>query len=226
VVDRPILFSAPMIQALLAGRETQTRRALNPQPTLGAPTRFHLIGTCNRTFRSEWEAHDASGPVNAFHKPPFVECHTTTYSIGDRLWVREAFSYREAIYSSRDLLPCGSPRPWYWADGNVADGDCSRPKPSIHMPRWASRLTLTVTDVRVQRGMSIAEGVVNDGSIFEIPGCYHFGPDPVTAYFGLWEEINGKGSWHANPFVAAYSFTVYRENIDAMPARDAALAEV
>jgi hypothetical protein len=187
VVDRPILFSAPMIQALLAGRETQTRRALNPQPTLGAPTRFHLIGTCNRTFRSEWEAHDASGPVNAFHKPPFVECHTTTYSIGDRLWVREAFSYREAIYSSRDLLPCGSPRPWYWADGNVADGDCSRPKPSIHMPRWASRLTLTVTDVRVQRlqeiseADAIAEGVVNDGSIFEIPGCYHFGPDPVTA---------------------------------------------
>lgn len=143
--------------------------------------------------------------------------------IGDRLWVREAFSYSWSVKDdteARHPMPVG-----YWADDNPDRGDWSKPKPSIHMPRWASRITLTVTDVRVQRLQeineedAIAEGVTRLGS-----GRYHCGFDeqgeitcksPVTAYANLWNSINGDGAWMNNPWVVAYSFTVERRNIDA-----------
>lgn len=246
MADRPILFSAPMIQAMLAGRKTQTRRALKPQPTLGAPTRFQRVATCNRTFRSVWEAHDASGPVNAFHKPPFVDCQTTTYAVGDRLWIREAWC--------ENLTRDGA---LYRADGDdvqlddgdgfaVAnkDGTLRSPwRPSIHMPRAYSRLTLTVTDVRVQRLQEISEddalaegircetvivGSNCNGGVHceETADRYWNGAEPddfeglynaVDSFSCLWDRINGPGSWEKNPWVAAYTFTLHKHNIDAQP---------
>lgn len=124
---------------------------------------------------------------------------------GDRLWVRESFSpylYREGC--------------WYWADGNIAAYDCEKPKPSIHMWRWASRITLEVTAVRVERLQDIsiedakAEGAWPDVSVVGDCASY-FGIDvlavnPYRAFQMLWERINGPGSWDANPWVWCVEF--------------------
>lgn len=149
MTDRPIIFSAPMVLALLEGRKTQTRRVLRPQP-----------GQFNALFSDagKWWTGDAeSGEVHEVLRVP--------YATGDRLWVREAFSYETLDVDRNGFMP-----PWYWADGNPASGDFTQPKPSIHMPRWASRLTLIVTDVRVQRLQEIS----NDDCIAEgIEPCGH-----------------------------------------------------
>ena len=132
MTDRPILFSAPLIRAILrevsapGTGKTQTRRVLKPRP--------------RRTIF--FDAKTAG--LEQFREP--------AYRAGDRLWVREAISYDRLDVDRDGILP-----PWYWADGNPDAGDWTRPKPSIHMPRWASRLTLIVTDVRVQRLQDISE---------------------------------------------------------------------
>lgn len=203
MTDRPILFSAPMVRALLEGRKTQTRRILPPaaqsryrETPAGVDVDCGFMGwQPAETVLSEARWVSAKGAL-----PP--------YAPGDRLWVREAFSYA-------DHLP---ETVWYWADGKVAAFDCCRPKPSIHMPRWASRLTLVVTDVRVQRLQDISrDDCIAEGA-----------PPPDGAYSMrdsfrmLWEGINGAGSWDANPWVAAISFVVHRANIDALPREGAA----
>ena len=87
---------------------------------------------------------------------------------------------------------------------------------SIHMPRWASRLTLLVTDVRVQRLQEISRGdAMSEGCTF--PNMAK-GDDPRQWYAELWEQINGRGSWDANPWVVALTFAVQRRNIDAKDA--------
>jgi hypothetical protein len=124
-------------------------------------------------------------------------------SPGDRLWVREAF---------RDARSHAAGRVLYRADGDVACGW----KPSIHMPRSASRITLEVTGVRVERLQAISEAdALAEGVSFVADGCARFGVDglpgswcdcAVTAYAALWESINGAGSWDANPWVWVIEF--------------------
>lgn len=142
---RPIIFAAPMVRALLDGRKSQTRRILGKS------------GRCNIFEPGAWADEYVLDPGNA----EWRACDTP-YAPGDLLWVRESFSY--ADYLAETV--------WYWADGNIAEFDCSRPKPSIHMPRWASRLTLRVTDVRVQRLQDISE----EDAIAE--GIYRVDPTP------------------------------------------------
>lgn len=201
MVDRPILFSAPMIRALLGGRKTQTRRIFVP------PVPFDIDDDITIEL--------ATGSI----KP--------CWSVGDRLWVREQFS---APHSMGDIPPrdwADSVRIWYWADGDPDNGDWTRPKPSIHMPRIFSRLTLDVTDVRVERlhdistEDAIAEGpewVAPTYGISGLASTWH--ADPIKSYAALWEAINGTGSWALNPWIAATTFTVHRTNIDALIALD------
>ncbi|WP_199091598.1 hypothetical protein [Bosea sp. ASV33] len=205
--DRPILFSAPMVRALLDGRKTQTRRILKPQP-LG-----HVI-------HYGWQAEGG-----AFWTDQNFESRRIPFWTGDRLWVREALECAngEAI--------------GYPADGTWFPNDCWRwarkSLPSIHMPRAYSRLTLTVTNVRVQRLQEIsaddavAEGVTTtefwrpkdvEGKPFEDKwwdDLTFWQNYPQIAFRALWESINGTESWRANPWVAAYTFAVERRNIDA-----------
>ncbi len=198
---RPILFSAPMVRALLEGRKTQTRRTLKPVE-----------------FKT-----DTSGKAQetAWASPRFAK--------GDRLWVRETYSFD---YSWSDAKPRDVPETedvWYWADGDPTDGDWTKPKPGIHMPRWASRLTLTVTDLRVEQLIDIseadciAEGIVNTERGYLVPGVDHPNKDfPFLSrstaremYAALWDVINGSGAWCLNPWVVAVSFSIERRNIDA-----------
>ena len=98
-------------------------------------------------------------------------------------------------------------RIWYWADGNPTEGDWTRPRPSIHMPRWASRILLEITAVRVERLQDISETDAEAEGIQEIvdAGVDHDGT-PRDAYRALWEQINGAGSWSANPWVWVVEF--------------------
>jgi hypothetical protein len=186
MVERPILFSAPMVLAILAGRKTQTRRIVKHRVT--GPNR---PSTLDFYQGERWVgACDANGRAgNALALCPYGKR-------GDRLWVRETFS--------RHLDGGGV---WYWADGNCADRDSERPRPSIHMPRALSRITLEVTCVRVERLWEItdadaqAEGVQKPLQVVD--------DDPCTrrdAFADLWEEINGPDSWDANPWVWVVEF--------------------
>ena len=219
MTDRPIIFSAPMVRALLDGRKTQTRRVLKPQ-VAGHAYRLATYDPNGAAFF----ASDDTGTMQKVRLP---------YATGDRLWVRENWSgnyyWHETPPRDRQSGCWGGEihikeDVWYWADGSPEYGDWEKPRPSIHMPRWASRLTLTVTGVRVQRlqdiseADAVAEGVIHDGF-----GGWrgHEGtigyPTAIWAYHHLWNSLHGPGAWDANPWVVALTFTVQRGNIDQLP---------
>lgn len=210
--DRPILFSAPMVRAILAGTKTQTRRAMNPQPTPWADG-WQLPDYC----ASPESAFRDGAPIfkSKFGKP------------GDRLWVREAW----AKWGRDDQCgegPSKTHEPIYRADGWPWD-ERDKWRPSIHMPRWASRITLEVTGVRVERLQDISEAdaraegascrrISSGDARMGLSDWWSFGTDrgediggAFTAKQGyelLWESINGAGSWDANPWVWVIGFDV------------------
>jgi len=209
MADRPIIFSGPMVQALLAGRKSQTRRVLKPQPDT----------TSDPSGLGEW------GAVNRYdYWRPAAEIRP--YQVGDRLWVREAFigpyAYEVNEYPPRDW---GNKAIWFPADGPVPEKHAGqfwhRARPSIHMPRWASRLTLTVTDMRVQRLQDISEAdAIAEGCdavlalTIKRPNGAHPG-NPRECYCDLWNSLHGPGAWDRNDWVAAITFDVVKRNIDA-----------
>jgi len=214
---RPILFSAPMVRALLAGTKTQTRRVIKPQPTV------HPNGAWSWNGRNGGFVGAAGTHVDEGF--PEAARYYARIQPGDRLWVREAWKlgladHRCPGYRADMIYQCGKPIP---------DGP-HRWRPSIHMPRWASRLTLIVTDVRVQRLQDIseedadAEGFGGDfpdkamPDVFPPRGGNGWGDFSIAQCYGhLWDSINGAGSWDANQWVVAYTFTTHASNIDALP---------
>lgn len=221
MTDRPILFSAPMVRALMAGTKTQTRRVAN-FITEDAPGVFHARnagGGCAGMTETEVPIH---APVYA------------RFAVGDRLYVREHWktSIGNDGVKPRDLGP--KTPVLYLADDARSEGypvgTPGQHRQAMHMPRWASRLTLIVTDVRVERLQDISEA----DAIAEGIQSYHPSQSIVTffhhtipeyrnhgfinarrAYEDLWDSINGPGAWDANPWVVAVSFDVRRGNIDA-----------
>ncbi|MCW5705460.1 MAG: hypothetical protein KIT82_23115, partial [Bradyrhizobium sp.] len=158
------------------------------------------------------------------------------FAKGDRLFVREHWRTESRAYD--DLAPSEMDADYpviYEADADWSDNKTvGRFRQGIHMPRWASRLTLTVTDVRVQRLQEIseadcvAEGPPNvdyitisgpanglSGLMVKEPAQPHISMTPRTWYRELWNAINGAGSWDANPWIVALTFSVERRNIDA-----------
>ncbi|MDX1158409.1 hypothetical protein GOL34_25275 [Sinorhizobium medicae] len=222
MADRPILFSAPMVRALFDDRKTQTRRIIKPQPFASGyydgeieinviPANDHYP----KAFRFNANAVGGGAILEEVFEPRI--------NAGDRLWARETWQGR----AFGDYQPTKSSlcEVRYAATDPCADLDAEARgypwRPSIFMPRWASRLTLIVTDVRVERlqdisdADSIAEGVEQSA---KFPGRYLTPAGdyavPKVAYQRLWENINGKGAWDANPWVAAYTFSVIKQNID------------
>lgn len=191
MIERPILFSAPMVRAILDGTKTQTRRVVK-----GVPADLIFTGAM---MKSE-------GWVDFGGRDEHKRIHCPYGQPGDRLWVRETFSGPHCMEASEGCASvppskwARSSRLWYWADGNPADGDWTRPRPSIHMPRWASRITLEVTGVRVERLHDITEAdAVAEGA--STPG-----PFAVHHFMDLWTSINGAESWNANPWVWVVEF--------------------
>ena len=190
-VERPILFNGHMVRALLAGTKTQTRRALAPDLFIssgGAVVRMASAGPATTGIR---EAHCP------YWREP-----------GDRLWVRETWSTHACL---DHLPPGGCPKSvHYWADGEIQTG---KRRPSIHMPRRLSRITLEVTGVCVERLQDIseadalAEGIVPTCGGYGLPAGEHYhAADPRQSYFSLWESTNGPGSVEANPWLWCVEF--------------------
>ena len=181
-MEKPILFSAPMVRAILEGRKTMTRRILKPQPD--------SIG----------------GKIDALFK----------WHIGDRLWVRETFCchsgrapdpIKEPDLSRRATAILGNGEiifTYYKADCDKIPLEHLKWKPSIHMPRWASRITLEVTGVKVHRLQDISRGDAMEGGC-PFPNMAN-GTDPRDWFADIWQSSNGNGSWQENPWVVAVSF--------------------
>lgn len=215
MTDRPILFSAPMVRALLAGAKTQTRRAK------GLPVIEKLAGG--------WHIHDRHGGTLGVAEDDIgrVAADYCRIAVGDRLYVREHWrtwaQYDDV--APRDLV-AGTHVAYEATSSPNLGSNAGHFRQGMHMPRWASRITLHVTDVRVQRLQDISdEDAVAEGTPCYVCGgamdgrseadchCFHRKAD-ATDYRNLWEAINGPDSWNANPWVAAYTFTVERANID------------
>ncbi|WP_245930844.1 hypothetical protein [Methylobacterium radiodurans] len=198
-----------MIQALLAGQKTQTRRVIVPPPPFDIGDDI-TVPLATGEIRPRWAA-------------------------GDRLWVKETWRATEEW----DARPPRAIQPGYTryeADPCTAHS-YGKLRPSIFMPRWASRLTLVVSEVRAQRLLDIneedaeAEGICNFAEQHDRPGSWNglsmverlalvrtiYG-SPRQAFRHLWEMLHGVDAWNANPWVAAISFTVLQANIDALPA--------
>lgn len=186
--ERPILFSAAMVRAILDGRKTQTRRVLKPQPVT-SPGR--LTGPWQDSdgrwgmMATEWRYSERLGNYEP-ERETFLPFKVA--AVGDCLWVRETWSgpYRMGDIPPRDWQP-GLPI-WYWADGNPDDGDWCRPRPAIHMPRWASRITLEVTDVRVQRLQDISEEDALAEGATSRPNCSGF-RDAYPGWSMDWSQV-------------------------------------
>lgn len=233
--EHPILFSGLMVQAILDGRKTQTRRIIKPQPEADDcgfwfPSKAHkkkLVYETDESFK-RWLLHSFRCP---YGQP------------GDRLWVRETFVNLAATTPDGILtirpgdkiirLPegfksCDGRYKWspfdgeivsYQADGDIefCDGDgfsgewadrsdMPRWKPSIHMPRWASRITLEITGVRVERLQDISEADVKAEGIN--PETNNSGRMHRALYRELWNQLNAKRGygWDANPWVWVIEF--------------------
>lgn len=199
--ERPILFSGSMVRALLAGTKTQTRRVVKMKPHQQIEERGD--GT-------PWPwMYDSERDADAWLTCPYGKP-------GDRLWVRESWKHIEGgnVYDAAGgVMDSFEPETLYRASRPNYPGQW---KPSIHMPRWASRITLEITSVRVERlqGISeadaLAEGVaqaVRDRLPVQQCGEYDaIDVDPLELYRDLWESINGTGSWGPNPWVWVLEF--------------------
>lgn len=210
MTERGILFSAPMVRALLDGSKTQTRRIVKPQPA-NDPKKHHLIRPYNTSI-GQWNwvlastGHGCGDPFDCPYGQP-----------GDRLWVRETFS---DIYGAGGDEVRRKQEVMYRADGEmdpyVIGG---RWTPSIQMPRWASRILLEIVSVRVELLQDISEGDARAEGItpHEVRQFAMFGASAeeraamhrraaINPYRDLWESINGIGSWSANPWVWVVEF--------------------
>ena len=193
IKERGILFSGPMVRALLDGAKTQTRRALRPQPE---------------------GKFDPGAARNRFGLP------------GDRLWVRETY-FAFGNWETRPKAGKAGDE-WYFVDRTCASGQRYRyaldepdgadappgrvagdlprwhRRPALFMPRAASRILLEIVGVRIERLREISP----EDALAEGIAPVSAGDDPVQAYRGVWERINGAGSWDADPWIWAVEFRV------------------
>ncbi|MBH3279176.1 hypothetical protein I5N59_00190 [Serratia marcescens] len=194
--ERPVIFNGEMVRAILDGRKTQTRRVMKVQPeSSGFGLRFITESLNNRdTGKYFWSQSDAVGINKPRSKPfpcPFGQ-------VGDQMWVRETWAGAGASAPELQLYRANYPEHVGSEYENVPPASEIRWTPSIHMPRWASRITLEITAVRVERLQDISEAdAIAEG------GTKHFNID----WFGpLWASIYGVDSWNANPWVWVIEF--------------------
>lgn len=245
VRERPILFSAQMVRAILEGRKTQTRRILTRNNSTVLGDRWGA--------KSPWDGLDftravprtqstmmrfiagAAAPRDIHLDVPFLHPQDAANGMawdgcvyrvrpqwepGELLWVREAFAWISDCRHNDPGARALADGAFYRADELVDCGDIVRWRPSIHMPRWASRITLRITDVRVERLNEISEEDCLAEGIERLPEHQHWRawrgageprapgliPYYVAQYRDLWEHINGLGSWAENPWVWVVAF--------------------
>lgn len=181
---RPMIYSGPMVRALMEGSKSQTRRLLKPAQS----------DAINRGFAKE--------------------SIRLRYAPGDQIWVKELWrTWSDFDHLAPSDLP-SMPKIHYMADQNIPRG-MGRVRSPMHMPRWASRITLTVTDVRVHRVQSITEADAMAEGVEPILEPPDGGSAPhVAGYRALWDAIHGPGAWARNDWVVALTFDVRMGNVD------------
>ena len=209
--ERPILFSGAMVRALQAGTKTQTRRVVKLPASL-IPNDLTLS-------RMQDGYTEGVRPVFGFDdEPNAFSCKNPYGQTGDRLWVREAWRTDASLDDSPPNAFSGWPVK-YEADSVVLNHGAffgqtdGKTRASIHMPRWASRITLEITSVRVERLQDISDAdcvAEGCGALASAIGCPMTSAPgetiPRSMYRALWESINGPGSWDANPWVWVVEF--------------------
>lgn len=219
--QRPIIFNTEMVRAILDGRKTQTRRPMNPQPhkewqPLSAKAEWFTPTVIDKKGFYQPAKNDVFGVSN--EDQGFV---SPFGAIGDQLWVRETW-YQKGHYcmpmwdgaDDEDAFWSGTNQAKYFASDRIEKVSHKfgeyfwRKRPSIHMPRWAARIILEVTDVRVERVQDIserdawAEGF--DGYDDDVTG----GKNGYSEFCEAWQSIYGEQSWQSNPWVWVIEFKV------------------
>lgn len=185
MTERGMIFNGEMVRAILDGRKTQTRRIMNPQPADDI-TRGYFPNVNTFGWKSSLK-----------HKHGGTTAHFCPYGKhGDRIWVRETWARYNIDQDSHDMAyRATTPEDW---------PEEGRWRPSIHMPRWASRITLEITAVRVERLNSISEEDAKaEGAPTE---CCVIGDKHFLGFRSLWKDIYGADSWQANPWVWVIEF--------------------
>jgi hypothetical protein len=205
--ERPILMTGPLVCATLDDRKTKTRRVIKPQPPR------QLFGIDQNDFNT-WVLASRDNP----DEPDWsFSIHCPYGRVGDRLWVREtwahvpATAYRASTGVPQTRDPTDPDHAAIYRAGWDRSAPGTRWRPSIHMPRWASRLTLEITDIQVERVQQITPRDVVAEGLYHEPGAW--GPDEaydhlIKAFAHLWDAINAKRgyAWEMNPWVWVVSY--------------------
>lgn len=198
MTERGMIFNSEMVRAILDGRKTQTRRIMAPQPAddieRGIFPNPEVIG---------WKS-------SRRHKHGSTTAHFCPYGKpGDRIWVREAFRVHSRATDVATLVYKASERnSWTEQTHRVPVAVCNKPAtpekwtPSLHMPRWASRILLEITDVRVERLRSMSQDDARAEGVIAASGPMEAG----LAFRELWDSIYGEEGWKSNPWVWVIEF--------------------
>lgn len=233
VKERPVLFNTEMVRAILDSRKTMTRRVVDDR----ALQLFDIAAMAGESnFNKESEKPD-------MRDMEYLASFCKHGKVGDHLYVRESYRFPLSLDESSPKeigeisMDAGYHRPWcptfYEADSSRTNNwigfECppkiatnGKLRPSIHMPRWASRITLEITDIRLERLQDISESdAIAEGIADQPVNCSHYGRklawrdyevegitrnNPVDSFKTLWRSINGKESWNVNPWVWVIEF--------------------
>lgn len=211
--ERPIVFSGPMVRAILEGRKTQTRRVVKPQPPCGCDYAMNGAMTAACCFQP-----GDGGTIKCWVPPtPTSENHLLPClhgTPGDQLWVRENCWERPERTPKMMREGADTWEPYYYDADGLTESDVEdfrrwgfKRRPSIHMPRLASRITLEIEAVRVERLQDITEEDAKAEGCDASHSDYPNSTKPKrTAFCSLWCSINGPGSWEFNPWVWVIGF--------------------
>jgi len=232
-MERPIIFSTDMVKAILDGRKTQTRRVVR------RPIYIHSDGTKQRVWTEEDEAKEVNALLAGRSRYALQKIKCPYGKIGDRLWVRETWR----VYSENNNYATDEKKLWIEYKAGYRSGFRQQRdtfsaeqddelalkawgkarkigtwRPSIHMPRWASRITLEITNIQVQRLQDISEeDAIAEGITYDEAMQYADGgsPDYVLAFAQLWDSINASRGfgWVTNPWVWVIHFKVVQMNL-------------
>ncbi|HHB9120716.1 TPA: hypothetical protein ACN7SR_003707 [Klebsiella pneumoniae] len=227
--ERGMIFNGEMVRAILDGRKTQTRRImkLQPKPSKSRPGDFWFSSKKLESMVHVSDLAPGNSPIADYHL--FIQEHCCPFgAVGDRMWVRETFQgplfdyeQMEAYLEDRSKFETpefcqyaadGKPAPEYYdADDNLHHGW----RPSIHMLRWASRILLEITSVRVERLNAINEHDAQAEGVAKLRGGFwkHYQPGWTQhqlsargSFVTLWKSIYGDESWNSNPWVWVIKF--------------------
>lgn len=240
ITERGMIFNEYQVRTLLDGSMTQVRRVMKVQPPKNEDFFGSSFGLCRavhpdvrmvslnqydrlKKHPTDW---DLDGSVGVARKAGFPMVYRCPFgAVGDRLYVREPFSRLDSFNFFDPAVPHEVPDFWYWADGEPTWGDWTRPQSGAVMPREASRITLEITSVRVERLQAADESALLDnlgdmledcdsiaGRAFNHAEHYAIAGVPVGlspemhGFKAWWDKANGAGSFDSNPWVWVLEF--------------------